>query len=57
MPGRTALENNPDMVQTYLSGKTSVEKALMGKAMALTRGKADPEALRQKLLKLLGEQE
>ena len=54
---REALENNPDMVQTYLSGKTSVEKALMGKAMALTRGKADPEALRQKLLKLLGEQE
>ena len=54
---RKALENNPDMVQTYLSGKTSVEKALMGKAMALTRGKADPEALRQKLLKLLGEQE
>ena len=28
----------------------------MGKAMALTRGKADPEALRQKLLELLGEQ-
>ena len=53
---REALENNPDMVQTYLSGKTTVEKALMGKAMALTRGKADPEALRRKLLELLGKQ-
>ena len=51
---REALENNPGMVQTYLSGKTTVEKALMGKAMALTRGKADPEALRRKLLELLG---
>ena len=53
---REALENNPDMVQTYLSGKTSVEKALMGKAMALTRGKADPEALRRKMLELLEKQ-
>lgn len=53
---RETLEKNPDMVKTYLSGKTTVEKALMGKAMALTRGKADPEALRRKLLELLGKQ-
>ena len=54
---REAVEKNPDMVRSYHAGKTSVEKALMGKAMALTRGKADPEALRQKLLELLGKQE
>ncbi len=54
---REAVEKNPDMVRSYRAGKTSVEKALMGKAMALTRGKADPEALRQKLLELLGKQE
>ena len=44
-----ALAENPDMVVSYKAGKTSVEKALMGKAMALTHGKADPEGLRQAL--------
>ena len=29
----------------YLRGKLTVEKALMGKAMALTGGRADPEVL------------
>ena len=35
------------MVKGYLRGKLTVEKALMGKAMALTRGRADPERLSQ----------
>lgn len=48
-----ALAENPDMVVSYRAGKASVEKALMGKAMALTRGKADPEALRRALLRRL----
>ena len=39
------LADNPDMVATYRKGKTSVVKALMGKAMALTHGKANPERL------------
>ncbi|HNX62509.1 MAG TPA: Asp-tRNA(Asn)/Glu-tRNA(Gln) amidotransferase subunit GatB [Candidatus Limiplasma sp.] len=43
------LTENPDMVQTYRGGKVSVEKALMGKAMAVTRGKANPEKLAQML--------
>jgi len=43
------LTENPDMVRTYRGGKVSVEKALMGKAMAVTRGKANPEKLAQML--------
>ena len=42
-----ALRDNPSMVKGYLRGKLTVEKALMGKAMALTRGRADPERLSQ----------
>ena len=42
-----ALQDNPSMVKGYLRGKLTVEKALMGKAMALTRGRADPERLSQ----------
>ncbi len=40
-----ALVDNPDMVESYQKGKVTVEKALMGKAMAILRGKADPERL------------
>ena len=40
-----ALAANPDMVASYKKGKINVEKALMGKAMAITRGKANPERL------------
>lgn len=40
-----ALAANPDMVESYRKGKVTVERALMGKAMAVTRGKADPERL------------
>ena len=39
------LTENPTMVETYRKGKTNVEKALMGKAMAVLHGKADPERL------------
>jgi len=40
-----ALSESPDMVESYRKGKLTVEKALMGKAMAITRGKANPERL------------
>ncbi len=40
-----ALADNPDMVESFKKGKLTVEKALMGKAMAILRGKADPERL------------
>ena len=39
------LRQNPGMVDSYKKGKTTVERALMGKAMGATRGKADPERL------------
>jgi aspartyl-tRNA(Asn)/glutamyl-tRNA(Gln) amidotransferase subunit B len=39
------LKQNPDMVESFKKGKFTVERALMGKAMAATRGKADPERL------------
>jgi aspartyl-tRNA(Asn)/glutamyl-tRNA(Gln) amidotransferase subunit B len=50
-----ALSENPALVETYRKGKTSVEKALMGKAMAFTRGKANPEKLAQILHQALQE--
>lgn len=40
-----ALLDNPEMLASYRNGKLTVEKALMGKAMAITRGKANPERL------------
>ncbi|MBN1777208.1 MAG: Asp-tRNA(Asn)/Glu-tRNA(Gln) amidotransferase subunit GatB [Clostridiales bacterium] len=39
------LSQNPAMVESYRRGKPTVEHALMGKAMAETKGKADPERL------------
>ena len=42
---RQAMDENPAMVESYHKGKLNVEKALMGKAMAITRGKANPERL------------
>ncbi len=47
------IAENPDMAASYRGGKTSVEKALMGKAMAATKGKADPEKLREIMLGML----
>ena len=41
----TVLTQNSDMVDSYKKGKVTVERALMGKAMAATKGKADPERL------------
>jgi aspartyl-tRNA(Asn)/glutamyl-tRNA(Gln) amidotransferase subunit B len=46
---RQALAANPDMVESFKKGKLTVEKALMGKAMAILRGKADPERLNAQL--------
>ncbi|NLV58573.1 MAG: Asp-tRNA(Asn)/Glu-tRNA(Gln) amidotransferase subunit GatB [Clostridiales bacterium] len=51
-----ALEENPAMVAAYRGGKSSVEQALMGKAMALTGGKAEPEMLKKLLREALQEQ-
>lgn len=49
------LARNPDLASAYRGGKTGVEKALMGRAMAETKGKADPGKLRFLLMKALDE--
>ena len=47
------LKAHPDMVDAYLRGKESILKALMGKAMAQTEGRADAEKLQAILISLL----
>ena len=39
------ISQNDAMVRSYLEGKLTVERALMGKAMGASKGKADPERL------------
>ena len=50
---RQVLEAYPAMAEAYLHGKESILKALMGKAMAKTEGRADAEKLQAILLSLL----
>lgn len=47
---KKTLDTCPDMVASYLGGKLTAEKALMGRAMSMTRGKAEPETLRRLML-------
>lgn len=44
---------NPDACERYRKGKTGVLGFLVGQCMAKLRGKADPNAVRETLLKLL----
>ncbi len=46
---RTALAQNPAMLEGYKKGKLTMAKALMGQAMALTQGKANPVILQELL--------
>ncbi len=52
-----ALRDNPAMVRGYLGGKTNAQKALMGKAMALTQGRADPRRLGEQVERALRQEE
>ena len=47
------LRENPSMVSSYLGGKQTALKALMGACMAATKGKADPVTLQKLLLQRL----
>ncbi len=40
------LASNPDEVQKFLAGKTSVAGFLMGQVMKATQGKANPQVVR-----------
>ncbi|MDO4483200.1 MAG: Asp-tRNA(Asn)/Glu-tRNA(Gln) amidotransferase subunit GatB [Clostridia bacterium] len=44
---RQAAAENPGMVQGYLKGKVNLKKAIMGAAMGLSGGRADPVLLQQ----------
>ena len=37
-----AIEENPKSVQDYIKGKTTASKAIIGKIMAISKGKANP---------------
>lgn len=52
---RKVIEENPDACERYHKGKTNVIGFLLGRCMAKLRGKADPKAVREMLLKLLSE--
>jgi aspartyl-tRNA(Asn)/glutamyl-tRNA(Gln) amidotransferase subunit B len=46
---REAIAQNPKMLEGYKKGKTNMSKALMGQAMAITQGKANPVKLQELL--------
>lgn len=43
------LQENPDQLQQYLDGKTSVSQWFFGQVMRATRGQADPQVVRRVL--------
>ena len=50
---QTAIDNNPQAVGDYQSGKTQVIGVFMGEVMRQTKGKADPQVTREVLQALL----
>ncbi|HWQ58462.1 MAG TPA: Asp-tRNA(Asn)/Glu-tRNA(Gln) amidotransferase subunit GatB [Clostridia bacterium] len=51
---RRAVVENPDSARDYQNGKPAALKALMGLAMAATKGRANPEILQEMLLREIG---
>jgi len=51
---REVIQENPSQVEQFRAGKTGLIGWLIGQVMAKSDGKADPQAVRQILLKLLG---
>jgi aspartyl-tRNA(Asn)/glutamyl-tRNA(Gln) amidotransferase subunit B len=52
---RKVIAENPDACERYHKGKTNVIGFLLGRCMEKLRGKADPKAAREMLMKLLSE--
>jgi aspartyl-tRNA(Asn)/glutamyl-tRNA(Gln) amidotransferase subunit B len=50
---KEVIQENPSQVEQYQSGKTGVIGWLVGQVMSKTGGKADPQAVRKSLEKLL----
>ena len=53
---REAIEKNPKVVEDYRSGKTNAVMFLVGQVMKLSRGKANPQKVRELLIKLIENQ-
>jgi len=51
-----AMAEHPDLLEGYRKGKLSLKNALMGAAMALSDGKANPVLMRQELEQALEEE-
>ncbi|MEA3506587.1 MAG: Asp-tRNA(Asn)/Glu-tRNA(Gln) amidotransferase subunit GatB [Elusimicrobiota bacterium] len=52
---KKTIENHPQIVEKYLSGKEGVIGALVGSIMKETRGQANPRLVNQKLRELLAD--
>ncbi|MFH1416488.1 MAG: Asp-tRNA(Asn)/Glu-tRNA(Gln) amidotransferase subunit GatB [Elusimicrobiota bacterium] len=52
---RKAVQENPEIVEKYKSGKEGVLGALVGAVMKESKGQANPKIVNQKLLELLAE--
>ena len=48
---KQVIEENPESVNDYLNGKDRAIKALMGSAMKISRGKANPQLVQELLIK------
>ena len=48
-----AINNNPDAVNDYNSGKETAVKFLIGQVMKLSKGKADPNEAELNILNIL----
>ena len=54
---REVIAQHPDEFQKFKGGKTNIVQVLMGAVMKRSKGKADPKAANQLLLKTLNETE
>jgi len=52
---KRVLDENPDQVATYIKGKQGLSGWFFGQVMRATKGKADPQIVKQELERQLGE--
>ena len=50
---RGVLKQNPKELETYLAGKDSLSNWFFGQVMRAARGKANPQVLREELMRQL----
>jgi aspartyl-tRNA(Asn)/glutamyl-tRNA(Gln) amidotransferase subunit B len=52
---KKAISESPQAVEDYKKGKENALQFLVGKSMALSKGRANPEILRKEIKKMIGE--